>query len=111
MDSDQISKLVLTFAVAFAIVLIAVGLFRILNNLAGSVRDFRKSIQNISSASDAMLEDYNAIRSSVKGLIASMDGVKSFLAPFSAVTKLTNLFNRRGNSRDSVKDANKSNQT
>lgn len=86
MNADDFVKVLLAIAVAFAIVLLAWGLFRILNNLANSISDIRQAIKNTSTLSDYILEDYLKARTEIYGLVSS---VKSFKSSF--VDPVTNL--------------------
>ncbi|MBL8015452.1 MAG: hypothetical protein JNK26_04685 [Candidatus Doudnabacteria bacterium] len=62
MNVDDFVKILLAVSVAFAIVGIAFQIMRLIGKTADSVQDFRKTIQNVSSASDLMLEDYKKVR-------------------------------------------------
>jgi len=62
MTVDEIVKLMLAGAIAFAIVLISIGIFKILNNLASSIKDIRGVIKNLVKLSDMSVEDYSNIR-------------------------------------------------
>lgn len=79
MNVDDFTKILLAVAVAFAIVIIAWGLFRILNNLASSIDDFRKAIKNTSTLTDYLLEDYLKAREEIYSV---MQGIKDFKASF-----------------------------
>lgn len=79
MSIDDFTKILLAIAVSFAIVILAWGLFKILNNLAGSIQDFRKAIKNTSTLSDYVLEDYLKGREEVYSILK---GVKEFKASF-----------------------------
>lgn len=79
MNVDDFTKLLLAIAVSFAIVIISWGLFRILNNLAGSIQDIRKAIKNTSTLSDYLVEDYLRVR---EELYTILKGVKEFKSSF-----------------------------
>ncbi|CAG0942264.1 hypothetical protein BROC_01804 [Candidatus Brocadiaceae bacterium] len=79
MTVDDFTKLLLAFAVAFAIIIIAWGLFKLLNTLASSVEDFRKAIKNTSDLSDLLVEDYAKAREEV---YSAVQGFKDFKASF-----------------------------
>lgn len=61
MSVDDITKLMLVSAAVFAIVGIAYQIMRLIGKLADVVQDARKSVQNLSSFSDMLLSDYQAI--------------------------------------------------
>jgi uncharacterized protein YoxC len=102
MNMDDLSKLILVLAVSFAIVLISIGLYKILNSLSGSIEDFRKTIKNVSSLSDMVLEDYTNVREEVYSFKKWAEGFKSsFLDPLKQAGKIVSvvapLVNRRKN--------------
>ena len=104
MNVDDFTKLLLAIAVAFAIVILAWGLFRILNNLAGSIGDLRKAIKNTSTLSDYVLEDYLKGRQEVYGILRSLHDFKSsFVDPVRNIAKIAGMVNsfKKRSSRDS----------
>lgn len=89
---DDVTKLLLALSVAFAIVLLAWGLFKILNNLANSIGDFRKAIKNTSTLSDYLLEDYLKAREEVYAITRSVKEFKSsILDPLRSVGKFAQV--------------------
>lgn len=99
MNVDDFTKLLLAIAVSFAIVIISWGLFRILNNLAGSIQDIRKAIKNTSTLSDYLVEDYLRAREEVYAILKGVSEFKSsFVDPVRNLTKaagvLAPFFNR-----------------
>ncbi len=85
MSTDDLTKLLLAGSLAFAIVLISIGIFMILSNLSGTIKDLRKSAKNISSFSDLVLEDYTNGRKAVYNI---MDGFKeTILDPLKVVSR------------------------
>lgn len=92
MNVDDFTKLLLAIAVSFAIVIIAWGLFKILNNLAGSIEDFRKAIKNTSTLSDYILEDYLKAREEVYSIVKGLGDFKaSFLDPVRNIAKVAGV--------------------
>lgn len=90
MSVDDLSKLMISMAVTFAIVVIAFGLFRILNNLASTISDLRKAVQNTSAISDLILEDYTNIREKAYSILSDLTG--TILEPLSLFLKLFGAF-------------------
>jgi len=89
MNTDDFTKLLLAIAVSFAIVILAFGLFRILNNLAGSIQDFRRAIKNISNISDLVVEDYSRVREELYSVLKGVKDFKSsFVDPVRSFTKI-----------------------
>ncbi len=106
MNVDDFTKLLLAIAVSFAIVILAWGLFRILNNLAGSIQDLRKALKNTSTLSDYVLEDYLKGREEVYSLLRNLHDFKSsFVDPVRNIAKITNMLGslrkRKGGYADS----------
>ncbi len=92
MNVDDFTKLLLAVAVAFAIVILAWGLFRILINLAGSIQDLRKAVKNTSTLSDYVLEDYLKGREEVYSLLRTLHDFKSsFVDPVRNVAKVAGM--------------------
>lgn len=92
MNVDDFTKLILALAVAFAIVLLAWGLFKILNNLANSIQDFRKAIKNTSTLSDYVLEDYLKAREEIYSVLSGIKDFKSnFVDPIRNVGKMASV--------------------
>lgn len=99
MNVDDFTKLLLAIAASFAIVIISWGLFRILNNLAGSIQDFRKAIKNTSNLSDYLVEDYLRAREEIYAILKGVNEFKSsFVDPVRNITKAAGIiapfFNR-----------------
>jgi len=83
MTVDEWTKVILVGAIAFAIVLIAIGIFKILNNLADGIYDLRGAIKNIVKLSDMTLEDYTSVRNSLNEILQSFkDLSKGIFEPF-----------------------------
>lgn len=61
MSVDEFTKLILIFAIVFAIVGISWQLMRLIGKLADSVEDMRPTIKNVGKMSDQMVEDYKRI--------------------------------------------------
>lgn len=92
MTVDEIVKLILAFSVGFSLVVISWQIAMVFGGLAGVIRDFRRAVQNLGTASDMILEDYNAVR---KLLYSLKDGLGGIAAVFGAVNGLSKLVSGR----------------
>ena len=105
MNVDDIVKLMLALAISVSLVGISYQIMRLIGKLADSIQDLRRAVQNVSSASDMILEDYGEIR---KLLRVFMDVVGNFeeniLSPIRLVTKLIQRFTP-GNNKESDVDS------
>jgi hypothetical protein len=59
---DDIVKLLLAVSVAFAIVIIAYQISKLISETRGLVHDTRKPVNNVGEASDLLLDDYKSVR-------------------------------------------------
>lgn len=92
MNVDDFTKVLLAVAVSFAIVLLSWGLFKILNNLAGSIDDIRKAIKNTSTLSDYILEDYLKARQEIYSVVSGFKEFKtSFVDPVRSIGKVAGV--------------------
>jgi len=98
MTVDEIVKLILAFSVGFSLVVISWQIAMVFGGLAGVIRDFRKAVQNLGTASDMILEDYNAVRKLIYSL---KDGLGGISAVFGAINGLSKMMSgRRGNKEE-----------
>ncbi len=104
MTVDDLTKLMLAAAVTFAIVIIAWGLFKILNNLSGTIADFRATVRNTSKISDFVLEDYLNIRKGAYDFVSKFADFKAtILDPLNILAKILplikSMFDKKGSKR------------
>lgn len=92
MSVDEITKLILVLSVSFAIVGIAFQFMRLIGKLTDSLQDLRKAIQNISKASDMILDDYTEIRVVLHKVLDIANNITSFLGPLKSAASLAKRF-------------------
>lgn len=86
MNVDDLVKLALAFAVTFSIVGISFQIMRVIGKMADTIQDLRRAAQNISSASDMVLEDYGKIRKLLDKLFSIIDAIQENIAvPLKAI--------------------------
>lgn len=68
MTVNEYSIILLTIAVSFGIAGISFQLMRLIGSVADSVKDFRKTIQNLGDLSTKLTEDYDHVSNGVKSL-------------------------------------------
>jgi hypothetical protein len=72
---DDIVKLLLALAVTFSLAGISFQIMRLISKATDMMQDLRKAVQNISTASDMMVEDYSDARKAIKGMIGLMNNI------------------------------------
>ncbi|MCA9379130.1 hypothetical protein KC640_01755 [Candidatus Dojkabacteria bacterium] len=92
MNVDDIVKLALVFAVTFAIVGISYQIMRVIGKLADTIQDLRRAAQNISNASDMVLEDYGKIRGLLDRLLSIVENIA---VPLKAIGWIADKLPRR----------------
>ena len=95
MSVDDIVQLLLALALSFAVAGIAYQLMRLIGKLADTVQDMRKAVQNVSEASDMMLEDYSRIRKLLNTILSFVEDLETnLLGPLRTVGKLSRRFSK-----------------
>jgi len=89
MNVDDIVKLILAISVSVSILAVSYQLMRLLGKLADSVEDLRRAIQNVSSASDMVVDDYGRLRKILHKLMDLLENIEeSVLSPIKMLTSL-----------------------
>ncbi len=105
MSVDDIVKLLLALAVSSSLVVISYEIARLIGKLADTVQDLRRAVQNVSTASDMVLEDYQQVR---KILQTFTDIVENFeeniLSPMRLITNLLQAFVGNKSRKDDKSD-------
>lgn len=93
MNIDDVIKLLLGLAVAFSLAGISFQIMRIISKATDMMQDLRKAVQNISTASDMMVEDYSEARKAIKGVIALLNNLnESVVEPITGLFKMFDKF-------------------
>ncbi len=79
---DDIIKLLLAISVSISLVGISWQIARLIGKVADSLQDLRKALQNISTATDLFLEDYNDVRKVLRKVLNIFDNLGTIAAPF-----------------------------
>lgn len=96
MSVDDLVKLMLAAAVAFAIAGIAFQLMRLIGKLADSLQDLRRTWKNVSKVSDLAVEDYMSLRNGIRNITGIISNFNDgFLVPIKAILTLFNTVKKR----------------
>jgi ABC-type transporter Mla subunit MlaD len=95
MDPDAAVKLILATSVGFSLVIISFQISRIFGVLADVLKDFRRVVQNLGTASDMFLSDYEQIHKIIANLTKALSGLAGLFAPITALMAMLDRKNQK----------------
>jgi hypothetical protein len=101
MNVDDAVKLILAISFSVSMIAVSYQFMRLIGKLADSVQDLRKAIQNVSSASDLLVDDYARLRKVLHNFLDLLENIEeSVLSPIKLLTSLIQSFTGKNDKED-----------